>query len=95
MSREKDILEHLVAAGCLVVEKATNRVWTLDEIVSAIGLDGEDRILAADRPSAVSGPYPGCLQMGSAMDEFSGYPLLGQTEHFYIFAQDPVARVAR
>jgi len=90
MNREIDILRHLAEAGCVLVEKDTNRVWSQEEMVESKDFQEQDRVAPA---GDVSGPFPGCLQMSGSMDEFTGFPLLGQTRHFFIFAQDPVARL--
>lgn len=91
MKREIDILQHLAAAGCLLVEKDTNRVWSQEETMTTREFQEADRVQSAEGVVDVSGPYPGCLQMSGARTEFDGYPLLGQTTHFYVFAQDPVS----
>lgn len=87
MRREIDILQHLAAAGCLLVEKATHCAWTPEEFAATDRFQEADRIAPAEAAVDVSGPYPGCLQMGGSLTEFNGYPLLGQTRHFYVFAQ--------
>jgi hypothetical protein len=89
MAREIDLLVQAARGPYLVVEKATNVLWNLDELQEADRTgryQGEDRVAPADeRDSAVSGPFPGCLQQMSAPEELTRRPLLGQTRHFLLF----------
>jgi hypothetical protein len=89
MSREIDLLVEAAGASYLVVEKATNVLWTLEELHEA-GAAGqyqvEDRITSAEDERAVSGPFPGCLQQLGQPEEWSRHRLLGQTRHFLLFA---------
>jgi hypothetical protein len=90
MIREIDLLVQAAGASFLVVEKATNVLWTLDELRQAHSrgqYQEEDRITPAEDDPAVSGPFPGCMQQMSAPEETSHHRLLGQTRHFLLFAQ--------
>jgi hypothetical protein len=88
MSREIDLVLHAAGNACLVVEKATNVLWTPDELREA-GSAGqyqqEDRLAPAANEMAVSGPFPGCLQGAGAPQEWSRQHLIGQTRHFLLF----------
>src|SRR5437762_1336115 len=87
--KEIDILVEAARKSCAVVEKASHVLWTYDGLVEA---RESGRFLEAgpllppDGPIDVSGPYPGCFQLGGAMTEATRYRLVGQTEHFVIFA---------
>ena len=83
MRKEIDILLHAAAKGCVVVEKGTNLVWELDDLVTAETarlFEEEKDLLAPDRMEVTSA-YPGCAHAAAA-------PLraIGQTPHFAIFS---------
>jgi hypothetical protein len=88
MTREIDLLVQAAGDSCLVVEKATNVVWTLDELQEARRsgrYPAADHIAPADDDPAVSGPFPGCMQQMSQPAEVTRQRLLGQTRHFLLF----------
>lgn len=87
MRKEIDILMKAAGKDCAVVEKASNVLWTKEELQEA-RQDGrfqqEDCMLPPDGQIDVSGVFPGCLQQGAAT-RFARYHPVGQTEHFVIF----------
>ena len=88
MRKEIDILVEAARKQCAVVEKASNVLWTREELADAhaAGLfQGEGRLLSPEGQTAVSGPFPGCCQQASAGPETRAYRAVGQTEHFVIF----------
>jgi hypothetical protein len=92
--KQIDILVQAARKGSLVVEKATNLLWTQEELLEAREsrlLQEESALLAPDERTAVSGPFPGCCQRGGATADREGYRPIGQTRHFVIFAADPPA----
>lgn len=89
MAREIDLVLGAAGRGCLVVEKTSHVLWTGPELAAACRVGcypDEDTLGPPTEHPAVSGPYPGCLQQTGAATDFGQYPLLGQTEHFLIFA---------
>jgi hypothetical protein len=88
MTREIDLLVQAAGDSYLVVEKATNVVWTLDELQEARRAGqypAADHVAPAAAELAVSGPFPGCLQQMSQPAEVTRHRLLGQTRHFLLF----------
>lgn len=78
-----------IASQHAIVEKTTHELWSAEELrqASAAGMFlNEIGLQTADTADAISNPYPGCLQMGGAMEPFFQYQLIGQTKHFLIFA---------
>jgi hypothetical protein len=77
----------------VVVEKETNRAWAPEEIqvARAVGLYQEEDRVVAPGVLDVSGPFPGCLQMGGSAGGLGGYHPAGQTRNFVFFvrANDP------
>jgi hypothetical protein len=92
MHKEVDILMRAAGKSCAVVEKESHMIWTLEDLREAHALgrfQAEDRILPPDGQLEISGPYPGCLQLGA--DGVSArYRPVGQTEHFVIFAPSQI-----
>ncbi len=89
MAKEIDLLLAAESRGCLVVEKASNVVWERDALLDARAdalFEGDARVGPLTEAAVVSGPFPGCLQMGAAPER--GYQPLGETEHFVIFAAE-------
>jgi hypothetical protein len=88
MGKEIDILLRAASRNCAVVEKDSNLLWSTQELEAA-GDSGqysaEDSLLPPDAQFAVTSPYPGCMQQGSALSSLK-YRVVGQTEHFVIFA---------
>jgi hypothetical protein len=88
MAREIDLLVDAATDRYLVVEKATNQLWPLDELLDA-SYSGryfeEDCIRAVEEPCEVSGPFPGCPQQAGNGEGFAGYDRVGQTRHFLLF----------
>jgi hypothetical protein len=87
--REIDILLKAADKHCAVVDKASHVLWTREELGRAreAGCYTHEDSLDPPAPTyAVSGPYPGCLQQFGAPVDVSLYRLVGQTEHFLIFA---------
>lgn len=92
MTKEIDIVLRAAAKECAVVDKASHVLWTradLQEAQSAGCYVDEDRLAPPGDLISVSGPYPGCMQQSSAAVECTRYRLVGQTEHFLIFAPPP------
>ncbi|HYT89361.1 MAG TPA: hypothetical protein VEL76_11700 [Gemmataceae bacterium] len=88
MRREIDILVGAARKECAVVEKASNALWTHEELLEArtSGLyQGPDRLLPPDSSSGVTSPFPGCSQQ-RALAGLRGFYAVGQTEHFVIFS---------
>lgn len=88
MAREVDLLLGLDHDQVTVVEKATNVVWEKSDFQSD-NLDKhyfqEDDITPTDHDDFVSNPYPGCLQLGGASEQYENYRLFAQTRHFLLF----------
>jgi hypothetical protein len=87
MPKEIDMLLEANRQGYLVVDKESNNLveeWDLVE-AQAAGLYQEEGILSHEPSVAVTSPFPGCLQLGGAMD--NDFRVLGQTRHFVIFAK--------
>jgi hypothetical protein len=88
-AREIDLLALEAGRGRLLVEKESNRLWEDDDLrdARASGLFAdEDRVAAPDGAAEVTSPFPGCLQLGGALDTWSRYRAVGQTRHFVLFA---------
>jgi hypothetical protein len=96
MRREIDILVKAANKNCAVVEKASNLLWTRDELLQAAD---EGRFLepgdltAPEAASPVSGPFP-CCGTGTG-DAASAYYAIGQTRHFVIFAASASPALSR
>jgi hypothetical protein len=87
MRTEIEILLRASTRNCAVVEKETNVLWSSEDLLEARAsgrYQNEDRLLPPDAESGVTGPYPGCLQQGSALSALNYRPI-GQTNHFIIF----------
>jgi hypothetical protein len=88
MTREIELLTEEVRRGRLAVEKASNRVWEdeeLGEAAAAGQFAEEDQLAPPASDEAVTSPYPGCLQLGGAATEQTGFRTVGQTRHFVLF----------
>jgi hypothetical protein len=88
VGREIDILCAAADRGWAVVDKVSNVLWTQQELADAARAGcypDEDRLGPATGESAVSGPFPGCLQQGGRSADFTRYRLLGETRHFVVF----------
>jgi hypothetical protein len=97
MRKEVDILLEANRQGCLIVDKDSHVLLEREELVEAKG-DGlyqEKAVLSPKAPSEVSGPFPGCMQLGAATEDSLDFRVLGQTRHFVIFypAKGPVPRL--
>jgi hypothetical protein len=89
MKREIDILLKAADKQCAVVDKLSHVLWTPDELRRAADAGcyaDTDSLGPPAEPCAISGPYPGCLQQYAAPADVTRYRLVGQTEHFLIFA---------
>jgi hypothetical protein len=99
MSKEIDILLDAHRQGCLIVDKISHVLLEPDALVEATKkeLYLTEGTVSENGPSDVSGPFPGCMQLGASADGALGFRLLGQTEHFVIFfpAGVPTPRLAR
>jgi hypothetical protein len=88
MGREVDMLKWLDPALYLVVEKSTNQVWTPEELSEA-GAAGQfqqtDQFTPVKEPTAVSSPYPCCLQQVGAGASLFEHAAIAQTRHFLVF----------
>ena len=88
MITEISVLTGLDHASHVVVEKATNVLWTPDELETVRDnpqYQHADDLRPATEEIAVSNPFPGCLQQFSATEENYHYLLVGQTRHFLVF----------
>jgi hypothetical protein len=88
MTREIDILFLAASKGCAVVEKASHVLWTREDFLEAQKAGcypDEDSLAPPTEGSAISRPFPGCLQQFSAPVDVMRYRLVGQTEHFLVF----------
>jgi len=89
MTTEIQLLRKAVRKKLTVVEKATNLVWTEEDLGGMAGdvFAGEDGF---SPPPAVAGPvsapYPGCFAQYAAPADAGHFRLVGQTRHFLIFA---------
>ena len=101
MTREIDIVLKAAAKGCAVVEKLSHALWTGEELQEAAntGRYSDSDALGPPTPHLeVSAPFPGCLQRHGATADWSRYYLVGQTEHFLVFApvqEEPAVRPKR
>ena len=89
MIKEIDILLQAATTGHAVVEKSSNVLWSCSDLADARESGcyaDEDRLGAPTAQIAVSGPFPGCIQCSAAPAHLSRYRLIGETEHFLIFA---------
>jgi hypothetical protein len=85
MLKEIDILVRANSKGCLIVDKESHVLLEKEELLTAHrdGLYQEDNaLLAPDKNIELSGPFPGCMQLGDGTNWFR---MVGQTEHFAIF----------
>jgi hypothetical protein len=97
MATERMILAQLDSDAYLLVDRDTNEAWKpaeLDQFGNSWQLEAEDELVPADAFHAVSGPYPGCPQMGGRTPGQSSWRLIGQTRHFLVFAGPGVASPA-
>jgi hypothetical protein len=97
MSKEIDILLEASRQGCAIVDKDSHVLLEGEELKEAQG-DGlyqEEGIRSRKGPLEVSGPFPGCLQLGAATGDDLDFRVLGQTRHFVIFcpAKGPLPRL--
>jgi hypothetical protein len=88
MRREIDILVEAARKDCAVVDKASNVLWTHQELLEAraSGLyQDPSHLLPPDDSAGVTSPFPGCYQQAGATARVRDYHQVGQTEHFVIF----------
>jgi hypothetical protein len=91
MPRESDLLAWLDPELYLVVEKATNLVWTCDDLRQACrrgDFQQPDQLVPLSGFMSISGPYPGCLQLPGASAKHLQHTLFAQTQHFVVFLQE-------
>jgi hypothetical protein len=89
MTKEIDLLLDSIGQGYLVVEKATNLLWSQEDLWKAkeAGQFQEaGEITSSNGDTAVSDVYPGCLQATGASRKSVGRSVISQTAHFLIFA---------
>jgi hypothetical protein len=89
MDKEIDLLLESVGEGYLAVEKATNLLWSREDLWKAkqAGQFQEaDEITSSNGDTAVSGVYPGCLQATAASRKSVDRSVISETAHFLIFA---------
>jgi hypothetical protein len=85
-TKEIDLVLQLVRKGLIAVERDTNVLWTLEDLLeaqSAKDFQDNDEITPPSGEEAISGLYPGCLNMGNALT--SEVEPLAQTSHFLFF----------
>lgn len=93
MNREIDLLLEATSRQAVVVEKATNVAWTVQELRTARRQGQyyqEDTLVPMEKESDISGPFPGCLQGEAAPEEFENFHCVGQTRHFILFVPPEV-----
>jgi hypothetical protein len=96
MRREIDILVEAARKGCAVVDKNTGVLWTLDELMCCRNAGEYHAVCDLSPPGRqieISGPYPGCCQIGGASAGTFRYHPVGQTEHFLIFTGPDAAEL--
>jgi hypothetical protein len=87
MIKEIDILLRAKSKGCLIVDKESHVLLEEEELLAAQRggpYQEEDDLLATGKRTEVSGPFPGCVQLGGASNRFN-YRMVGETAHFAIF----------
>src|SRR4051794_3021063 len=87
MRKEIDILQRALSKGFLVVNKESHVLLDDENWLSAQQsplYQKECDLLAPEKQAELSGPFPGCMQLGGAT-RGSDYRMLGQTAHFAIF----------
>jgi hypothetical protein len=85
-TKEIQLVLDLVRKGLIAVERDTNVLWSLEDLLGAQSgkeFQNNDRITEPSGEEAISGLYPGCLNMGSALT--SDVEPLAQTTHFLFF----------
>ena len=88
MTKEIEILLKADAKGCLVVDKDSHICLERDDLLAAKrkGLYQEQAVLLApERQSDWSGPFPGCMQLSGASAKYLRCRMVGQTKHFVMF----------
>ncbi len=93
MRKEIDILLRAHFRGCLIVNKETHALLEEASLIAAQrSKQYEGECVLAPPGSEVSGPYPGCRNVGG---DGHDYRMLGQTPRFAIFyrATDPAPRL--
>ncbi len=87
MVKEIEVLLQADRQGCLIVDKNFHALLEREELEEAkgAGLYQEEVVFSQDASIEVSGPYPGCPQLGAATKDDVDYRQLGQTQHFVIF----------
>lgn len=89
MRREIDILVEAARKDCAVIDKASNVLWTYQDLLEAraSGLyQDPGRLLPPDDSAGVTSPFPGCCQQSGAAARVGSYHQVGQTEHLVIFS---------
>ena len=89
MRKEIDILLQAAGKECVVVEKATHLVWSMEELRQAQAdaqFQQADEIREPEQFSPINAPFPGCLQFGGDLRRATAYRQVGQTSHFVILA---------
>ena len=83
MHKEIDILLRAHFRGCLLVDKESHGLLEEEDLFSAQRGKAYERECVLAAPGAdVSGPFPGCMNVGG---DGYGYQMLGETPHFAIF----------
>jgi hypothetical protein len=87
--KEIDILLRAADKSCAVVDKSSHVILTSEDLREASEAGcyfGEDVLGPPGEQCAISAPFPGCMQQLAAGVDVSQYRLIGQTQHFLIFA---------
>lgn len=85
--KEIDILLRANSKGCMIVDKQSHVLLEPEELLVAQRdrrYQEEDDFLAPGSQVEISGPFPGCMQLGGDAKKFA-FRIVGQTEHFIIF----------
>jgi hypothetical protein len=85
-TKEIQLVLDLVRKGLIAVERGSNVLWTLEDLMAAQStkdFQNNDQITEPSGEEAISGLYPGCLNMGGALT--SNVEPLAQTTHFLFF----------
>jgi len=86
-TKEIDLVVELVRKGAAAVEKETNILWTIEDLLDAQSnreFQDEDQITRPSGKEAISNLFPGCLNMMGKSIDSNGEPM-AQTSHFLIF----------
>jgi hypothetical protein len=87
-AKEINLVLDMVEKGVLAVEKETNLLWSLNDLLEARSnheFQNDDQVAAPSNSCTVTSLYPGCLNMMGNNANNAPIKAVAQTRHFLLF----------